>query len=177
MNEMEIWKEVSKFHGHECGGLAIGFKAAILALDILECRRDIDEELVCISENDACGVDAIQYLLSCTVGKGNLLIKMTGKSAYSFFNRKNGKSTRLVLKEFDNNLHGKEFMKFLLETNSSELFDVKEVKEEVPCKAKKFKSFKCSKCKELTAEHLMRIENGEFVCLDCASEYRRFYIK
>ena len=32
------------------------------------------------------------------VGKGNLLCRMRGKSAYSFFNRKTGQSVRLVLK-------------------------------------------------------------------------------
>lgn len=81
------------------------------------------------------------------------------------------------LKEFDNNFHGKEFMNFILETEVKKLFDLKEVKDEIPCTAKKFKFFTCFKCKELTAEHLMRVENGELVCLDCASEYKRFYIK
>ena len=55
--------------------------------------------MVCISENDACGVDAIQVLLGCSVGKGNLLFHMRGKQAFSFYNRKTGKSVRLVLKE------------------------------------------------------------------------------
>ena len=64
------------FHGHECGGLTIGYKAAIYAEKLLNITFSEDEDVVCISENDACGVDAIQVLLGCSVGKGNLLFHM-----------------------------------------------------------------------------------------------------
>ena len=43
-----------------------------------------DEEVVCVTENDACGVDGIQAILSCTAGKGNLKFRDTGKMAFSF---------------------------------------------------------------------------------------------
>jgi len=91
----KLWERVIEFHGHECPGLAIGFKAALAAKEYLGCGDSEDEEIVCISENDACGVDAIQALLKCTVGKGNLIIRLTGKSVYHFYNRTNGKSIRL----------------------------------------------------------------------------------
>ena len=32
-----------------------------------------DEEIVCVTENDACGVDAVQVLTGCTLGKGHLI--------------------------------------------------------------------------------------------------------
>ena len=54
------------FHGHICPGLIIGYQAAVLAKELLEQKRDVDEELVAVVENDACGVDAIQWLLGCT---------------------------------------------------------------------------------------------------------------
>ncbi|MFQ9917722.1 MAG: FmdE family protein [Flavonifractor plautii] len=45
--------------------------------------------MVCIAENDACGVDAIQVLLGCSVGKGNLALSPPGQAgAFSFYNRK-----------------------------------------------------------------------------------------
>lgn len=56
-------------------GFSNWFKAALAAREYFEISSTDDEDLVCISENDACGIDAIQYLLKCTVGKGNLLIK------------------------------------------------------------------------------------------------------
>ena len=48
--------------------------------------------------NDACGVDSIQVMMGCSVGKGNLLFHMRGKQAFTFFNRKNRESLRLMLK-------------------------------------------------------------------------------
>ena len=86
---MTKWEKCVAFHGHECGGLTIGYKAAIYAEKLLDLTFSEDEDVVCISENDACGVDAIQVLLGCSVGKGNLLFHMRGKQAFSFYNRKN----------------------------------------------------------------------------------------
>lgn len=66
-------------------------------MELLELDFSADEDVVCITENDACGVDAIQVLLGCSVGKGNLLFHLRGKQAFSFYNRKTGKAVRLVL--------------------------------------------------------------------------------
>ena len=58
----KIWKKCVEFHGHECGGLTIGYKAALYAIELLEIKTEDglcvseDEQIVCISENDACGV-------------------------------------------------------------------------------------------------------------------------
>ena len=99
MDKKELWEKCVAFHGHECGGLTIGYKAALYAADLLELTFSSDEEVVCISENDACGIDAIQVILGCSIGKGTLLFHMTGKQAFSFYNRAAGKSVRLVLKK------------------------------------------------------------------------------
>ena len=58
----------------------------------------LDEEIVCVTENDACCVDAIQVLLGCTYGKSNLIPYLRGKIAFSFYLRATGASVRLVLK-------------------------------------------------------------------------------
>ena len=96
---MNNWEKCVAFHGHECGGLTIGYKAALYAIELLDLEFSDDEQVVCISENDACGVDAIQVMLGCSIGKGNLLFHMTGKQAFSFYDRSTGQSVRLVLKE------------------------------------------------------------------------------
>ena len=95
---MTNWETCVQFHGHTCGGLTIGYKAACYAAELLELSFSGDEQVVCIAENDACGVDAIQALLGCSIGKGNLLFHMRGKQAFSFYNRATGKSVRLVLR-------------------------------------------------------------------------------
>lgn len=35
MEEKKLWEKCVGFHGHECGGLAIGFKAALYARELL----------------------------------------------------------------------------------------------------------------------------------------------
>ena len=34
--EKELWEKCAAFHGHECGGLTIGYKAALYAIKLLE---------------------------------------------------------------------------------------------------------------------------------------------
>jgi formylmethanofuran dehydrogenase subunit E len=77
------WEKAKSFHGHECPGLAIGVKVCEAVVGKMGVAPAFDEELVCIAENDACGVDAVQALMSCTLGKGNLIYKGTGKQNYT----------------------------------------------------------------------------------------------
>ena len=34
--EKELWDKCVAFHGHECGGLTIGFKASLYAMKLLK---------------------------------------------------------------------------------------------------------------------------------------------
>ena len=61
---MKTWNDCVAFHGHECGGLTIGYKASLYAIELLNLEFSADEQVVCISENDACGVDAVQVMLA-----------------------------------------------------------------------------------------------------------------
>ena len=67
---MKTWNDCVAFHGHECGGLTIGYKASLYAIELLKLDFSADEQVVCIAENDACGVDGIQVMLGCSIGKG-----------------------------------------------------------------------------------------------------------
>ena len=80
----ELWDKCVGFHGHECPGLAIGFRACEAAVEKLGVSFSKDEEVVCITENNACGVDAVQLITGCTFGKGNLIFKDKGKQAFTF---------------------------------------------------------------------------------------------
>lgn len=102
MLTQEHLDKAAAFHGHICPGMLIGFKAVEGAIAQLglndEALPAVDEEIVAVVENDACGVDAVQVLLGCTYGKSNLIARIRGKMAFSFFSRDTGKSVRLVLK-------------------------------------------------------------------------------
>ena len=83
-------QQTIQFHGHICPGLAVGYRAAKTAQADLGIERAEDEELVAIIESDGCGIDAFQALLSCTLGKGNLIYRDHGKQVYTIFARKLG---------------------------------------------------------------------------------------
>lgn len=168
------WEKAKSFHGHQCPGLAIGFKACEAAYREMAIAADADEELVCVAENDACGVDAVQALLSCTFGKGNLIYRGTGKQAFSFFARTSGKKLRVCLRP--GAIRGEsreERMEAILAAPLEELFSFSSPPFPLPEKARLFETVLCSKCGEGVAEHMIRLENGQPVCLDCRTKYTR----
>lgn len=168
-----IWEKCVAFHGHSCGGLAVGFRAVLYAWELFGGEQAAaDEELVCVAETDACGVDAIQTLLSCTVGKGNLLFNLQGKNAFSFYRRSDGKSFRLVLcptpeKSRDQRLA------WLMDGDYHEMFDVRQAPMPVPEKTRIFRSCTCSVCGERFAESFAHLQDGQIVCSACWRPYTR----
>ena len=173
---MKTWKDCAAFHGHECGGLTIGYKASLYAIDLLELDFSADEQVVCISENDACGVDAIQVMLGCSVGKGNLLFHMRGKSAYSFYNRKTGKSLRLVLKPAPEGMTKADSFAYYQSCRPEDMFEVKEATIRLPEPARLFDSYPCHCCGEITGANWVRLAGGKTLCLDCYESYDRFHV-
>ena len=171
---MRNWEDCVAFHGHECGGLTIGYKASLYAIELLDLEFSDDEQVVCIAENDACGVDAIQVMLGCSVGKGNLLFHIVGKSAYSFYNRKTGKSVRLVLKPGPEGMSKRESFAYYQNCRPESMFDVKPTTISVPEKAKLFSSFTCQCCGELTGDQWGRFDGKRMLCMDCFEKQKQF---
>lgn len=170
----QLWDKAVTFHGHECPGLAIGVKACEAAMKKMQIGFSSDEEIVCVTENDACGVDAIQAIFSCTLGKGNLLYRGTGKQAFSFFNRKTGEKLRVYLKQQKNpNMERAEWQEYLLNAPVDEIFSFSEPKFDLPEKAKIFQTIICEICGEGAPEHKMRLQDGKTVCADCFKDYGR----
>lgn len=173
---MKTWQDCVAFHGHECGGLTIGYKASLYAIELLKLEFSQDEQVVCIAENDACGVDAIQVMLGCSIGKGNLLFHMRGKSAYSFYNRKTGKSVRLVLKERPAHITRENSFAYYQGCAPEEIFAVKETTIALPEKAQLFDSCVCDCCGEVTGANWIRLAGDQKLCLDCYQSYDRFQV-
>lgn len=169
-----LWEKCVAFHGHACGGLTIGYKAALYAIELLELSFSEDEEIVCIAENDACGVDAIQVVLGCSVGKGNLLFRMRGKQAFSFYNRRTGKAVRLVLRPRDREMTREESFAYYQAGAPHDLFEVKEATAVLPERARLFDSYPCACCGEVAGANWIRIADGKKLCLDCYKSYDRF---
>lgn len=174
-NQSETWKRCVAFHGHACPGLAIGVRACEAAARHLGITFSREEEVVCVAENDACGVDGVQVLTGCSVGKGNLLLRDRGKMAFSFFCRRTGESIRVIFKQ---NLNGttmdRDTMQdYILTAPLADLFDIGKPSYSLPERARLFVGVICAQCGETCAEPAARLQNGQTVCLDCFSGYSR----
>lgn len=173
---MKTWNDCVAFHGHECGGLTIGYKASLYAIELLKLEFSADEQVVCITENDACGVDAIQVMLGCSVGKGNLLFHIRGKQAFSFYNRKTGRSVRLALKPKPEGMTKAESFAYYQSLAPKEMFEVKEAIIALPEKARLFDAYICDCCGEVTGANWVRLAGSKKLCLDCYETYDRFSV-
>ena len=176
MTQKTDFERCAQFHGHICGGLTIGYQAARYATALLHLTFSKDENIVCIAENDACGVDAIQVMLGCSIGKGNLLFHMTGKQAFNIYERTSGRSVRLVLRPTPDGLSKEESLAYLTNTDPKDLFDVKPTTLKVPERARIFDSYICDCCGEKTGANWIRLQGGKKLCLDCYQSYDRFHV-
>jgi len=181
-----------QFHGHICPGLLIGVRAAELAQKLLGVGQDNDEELVAIVENDNCSVDAIQSILGCTFGKGNLIFKDYGKNVYTIISRDSGRAVRIAQRfgstagaagERFRELSGRpslsdeemgekeiligELFEKIMSMPAEDLFNWKEVAPETPDRASIRKTVCCDRCGEGAMETRTRTQNGETLCLEC----------
>lgn len=178
-----IWDKCVAFHGHECGGLTIGYKAALYAIELLKLASGKeeadscisgDEQIVCIAENDACGVDAIQVILGCSIGKGNLLFHIRGKQAFSFYNRNTKESVRLMLKKKPEGVTREQSLAYYQSCEPKDMFEVKETKIQLPEAARIFVSYTCDDCGETAGSNWIRLQGEKKLCLDCYTAYSRF---
>lgn len=167
------WRKAVEFHGHECPGLAIGFKVCEALSEHLSTNASVDEELVCITENDTCAVDAVQSLLGTTFGKGNLIYKPMGKMAFNFYFRESNESVRLFFKADGREMSREERLAFILDAPTEELFSLTKPVFKLPEPARIFQSVVCENCGEKAREDKIRLVSGKKVCLGCFKEYDR----
>jgi formylmethanofuran dehydrogenase subunit E len=185
-----------EFHGHTCPGLAIGFQAARILMELLNVRKAPDEELIAIVETDACGADAIQVITGCTFGKGNFIFKNYGKHAFSLIDRRKGTGLRVCLRsdafqmdpeslslsekvqkdeaseneiERFRQLQQKRTQK-ILDAGAESLFKVEKIPPDIPPKARIIKSVNCDSCGEPTKMDLLRKIDGKSMCIPCAKQ-------
>ena len=123
---MTDWERCVEFHGHECGGLSIGYRAAQYAAELLGLDGWGKGQVTCVAENKTCSVDAVRCLLGCREEWGNLQFDLTDTQAFTFFDRISGSAFRLSLKPGPEGLGKDGYFRYLHEAKAEELFDVEE---------------------------------------------------
>lgn len=199
-NEFQLPEDLKKcieFHGHLCPGLIYGYMVAKAAMDLLNLNRSRDEEVVAISENDSCAVDALQILLGTSIGKGNLILKDYGKNVYTILKRQNKKAYRFSRRKHYQ-YQGKskdEFVQLdaaissgnatekdkqrlkmlksadLLQRPFDDIFSTEKVDCVIPPYAPLARSKACAVCGEMTmSTKMVETENGKYICIPCATQ-------
>ncbi|MCG8566331.1 MAG: FmdE family protein [Desulfobacterales bacterium] len=159
------------FHGHSCPGLAIGIRAVELA------RRELnltpDSDVVCVTETDMCGVDAIQFLTPCTYGKGNLVHWDYGKAGFTFFDRKAGRGFRALFLDHivpdDPNAENPKAARTqaIMAHDLAPLFEIKSIDQAPVRGARILNSMVCADCGEKVMESRIRRFAGKDLCIPC----------
>lgn len=176
------------FHGHMCAGLALGARAAEIAL------RELgpDSGLVAAVETHTCSVDAIQALTGCTTGNGKLFFRDYAKNAYTFW-PSNGAALRVVA--LPDNLRPEEFWSTfamvqagtaseadraafqasqqettsrILEAPEDELFAVDRIDEPLPSRPAITRPVVCDACGEAAMRPWVREHEGRVLCVPCS---------
>lgn len=163
----ELIEKTIDFHGHNCPGLTIGIRAAELARLKLDIHHT--QNTVCVTETDMCGVDAIQFLTGCSFGKGNLIHKDFGKSAFTFFNRDTNKGFRAVFQNLtttDETDRDKRIRQ-LLDADLEHIFLTEQIDVPPVRSARILKSIQCDTCNEMTMESRIRLFEGKHLCQPC----------
>ena len=166
------YEEIVRFHGHSCPGLAKGYRMALAALEALRSLRAVDEELVAVVENDACGVDALQCLAGCTFGKGNLRFRDYGKQVYTLYSRVTGAGVRVAYHgqgvPAEVNQDRDRLVTWLLTAPRESIITVAAAPRLAPELALIRKAVLCSRCGEPVMETRTRLRSGQVVCIPCA---------
>lgn len=180
------------FHGHVCPGIFIGIRAAELCLR--KFGHNDDTPIVAVCETDMCGVDAIQSLIGCTLGKGNFIHRDYGKTAFTFYRKSDGAGIRAILKpeamgpnqqkclailKKDEagqasaedlellEVMREEQQKMLMTASLEELFELSTPTAQQPKPAKVLATLICEHCGEGTMESRTRRFDGQTLCIPC----------
>jgi formylmethanofuran dehydrogenase subunit E len=198
-SQMKDLTAVADFHGHLCGGLAFTYRVVGAALRELEISGDPGKHLIASSETvDACGIDTLQVVAGCTMGRGNLKVLDYGKHAFTFIDKRSGRAVRIVRSkdwsldaidpvaagmrervmkdqatdaehaEFDRRMEN--VAAIVLKMPEEELFEIHSFSAEVPKKTKTFTQVECSCCGEMVTENRIVMSNGRSYCIPCNSK-------
>lgn len=171
-----LWEKCAEFHGHECGGLTIGYKAALYVMEAMGLKRGEDgcvdpgEDLACVAENTSCSVDGIRVGLNCTENGGTLSFHMTGEQAFTIFNRRTREAMRIVLKARPEGITREQSFAYYQSMDPGEMFDCQPVDIKLPEAIQSDETYVCSVCGETGGANWFRFVGGKPLCLDCFAE-------
>lgn len=192
---MQDWEKVIAFHGHPCCLLAVGYRAAKLALDLLTVDFASRHRLIAVVENRTCAADAVQILTGCTFGKSNFLYRNYGKYVFTFGLATAPEAWRISLKPGVLEREGKDFvmlmekvanqmateseesefyrrqgplMEYILKGPADELFKIEKVPGPLVRPYLSLELVRCGRCGEEVTKAYVRVREGQLICGGCS---------
>jgi formylmethanofuran dehydrogenase subunit E len=175
MNDFDFYcKKVGDYHGHVCGGIALGTKMTLAAMQALGIKPGIrNKNLVVYVEVDRCMTDAVQVITGCSLGHRSLKHVDYGKFAATFVNLETGKALRATVKEeFDSNKYTiEELSRILSKMPNEDLVILQDVKVDIPendLPGSPREKALCSRCGERVMDGREVKRSGTVLCRACA---------
>ncbi|MDR0913446.1 MAG: FmdE family protein [Methanobrevibacter sp.] len=177
----EQLEKVAAFHGHICGGIVMGTKMSMIALDMLGFELNKrNKDLLVFVEIGRCATDAVQVVTGCTLGKGTLKLIDYGRFAATFYKISTGEAIRITDEDIKLQETGEikketkeELINRLVNTSNNNLFKIQKVKihlkeEDLP--GKREETIICPVCGEMVKDNKHIYQNGKAICKSCAIE-------
>jgi formylmethanofuran dehydrogenase subunit E len=197
----ELWDKILEasfmIHGHICGGMPLGFRAGLKALQALGVEREANMTKVVFVETGSghaagCFADGVQLSTGCTFGKGLIQRTEYGKWALNLVEKGTRRAVRVSVRpEVMRKSFESPFIKMrhqgiaptdvpldisrplvegLWARKDEELFVVSEVFE-YPLPSAPVPCFNlatCENCGEVVAENKARLKDGKIFCQPCS---------
>lgn len=178
------WEKTLDFHGNVCPELVLGFRAAEAGLRALKLDVADGSNLVAVAENNSCGVDAVQVVTGCTMGRGNLVVRDWGKQVYTFARRDTGQAVRVAVRykalwwvpelqalqggsARELSRHREDVADQLLEMPEDELLELRAVAFDSPPAPEAAGVVACAGCGEGVLETRAKVRDGRLLCISC----------
>lgn len=118
--DSELWNKCIEYHGHVCGGIALGYMAAMYAKELMNIK--VGDDINVISATDKCPVDAFPVILGCSRENGRLTVDCGNKMEFIIQNKTTG--DKLILKTKPKPEGAAKGKDYWLNGRFDELFDV-----------------------------------------------------
>lgn len=161
-------EECVRFHGHMCGGVAMGYVMARFAMDQLGAQPG--DRLYCRAEFQNCMTDAVQCVTGCTAGKGNLELYPVGKRALTLVRAETGEGVRVTADfTFPEGTSKEEGAALVLAADPAQVCRAVPAKLAVPQK-KHAEFIVCAACGEEFDRSCAQQTGEKYYCPDCAAK-------
>ncbi len=133
MFNQKLWQDCVNFHGHLCSGIAIGFRVAYYALELLsdEMNENGTQNVYCITNTDKCPCDGIRFLIGATEENNRLSFDKSADNELLWFkfyilsdSGENLSEVEFRVKAKPDNIKKEETVVYYLMSPSSNLFEI-----------------------------------------------------